>query len=339
MNASTSKPSSPTKAKRKRKSPLRLSTSEHKNMKLNKPEPATVATIKPPKSAGVKRKAEKPEGKTENVDYGDKYPILKDQDLVCKFLKVQMTNNQKGRIRQAVRESLQGTSSILEPEVIHSKIQSILRNSTNLTDSELRRIRILYNLLKTALKEQKSNNDNPKPKKHEKTKKKMDGDTSKMKETVKKAKTEKSEKTEQKPPKERGPKRYIVFLGNLPLDIDKDKIINHFSEMNEQIIDIRIPKLDGKKSAIAYLELSNEPSYEFALSKHHSMLGSKRINVLYTAPKKGKITKDKAKAKSAKLIALQKSGKLVGSVPLAKKRSQRRLKMKQAQEKLAAPTA
>lgn len=40
--------------------------------------------------------------------------------------------------------------------------------------------------------------------------------------------------------------------------------------------------------------------------------------------------------KSAKLIALQKSGKLVGSLPLAKKRSQRRLKKKQAEAKLAA---
>ncbi|KAJ8704518.1 hypothetical protein PYW07_011706 [Mythimna separata] len=335
MNTSTSKPPSPIKQKRKRKSELRLSTSEHKNMKLNKPEtvPTTVTTVKPPKSAGVKRKAEKPEGTVENLDYGEKYPILKDQELVCKFLKVQMTNNQKGRIRQAVKESLQGTSSILEPEVIHSKIQSILRNSTNLTDAELRRIRILYNLLKTSLKEQKLSTEGRKPKKPEKTKKKNDGDSPKVKDAAKKVKTEKSEKPDQKP---RGPKRYIVFLGNLPLDISKDKIINHFSEMNEQIIDIRIPKSEGKKSAIAYLELSNEPSYEFALSKHHSMLGSKRINVLYTAPKKGKVTKDKAKAKSAKLIALQKSGKLVGSVPLAKKRSQRRLKMKKAQAKAAA---
>lgn len=336
MNTSNSKPSSPTKQKRKRKSQLRLSTSEHKNMKLSPAETVPITTMKPPKSAAVKRKAEKPEVKDEELDFGNKYPILKDQDLVNKFLKVQMTNNQKGRIRQAVRESLQGTSSLLEPEIIHSKIQSILRNSTNLTDSELRRIRILYNLLKTSLKEQKLSGESVKPKKADKTKKKMDGDTPKVKDTVKKEKTNKTDKVEQKP---RGPKRYIVFLGNLPLDVDKDKIINHFSEMNEQIVDIRIPKLDGKKSAIAYLELSNEPSYEFALSKHHSMLGSKRINVLYTAPKKGKITKDKAKSKSAKLIALQKSGKLVGSVPLAKKRSQRRLKMKQAQAKLAAQNA
>nr|XP_049700602.1 uncharacterized protein LOC110373794 isoform X1 [Helicoverpa armigera] len=356
-----------TKLKRKRKSKTKFTTSEQKNIKLDTTE--TIATINPlkPSKTGPKPK---PVEETNDND-NEKYPILNNKELIDRFLKVQMTNNQKvllnelmekdckqlfirmrgvgwipvkqqaeGRIRQAIRESLQGTSNVVVPEIIHNKIQSILKGSPNLTDSELRRIRILYNLLKTALKEKSLAAPKAKP---EKVKKSVEEDTKpkkiedKEKDSVKK---EKTEKREQLVKKTKGPKRYVVFLGNLPLDVDKEKIINHFSEMNEHIIDIRIPKaLEGKKNAIAYLELSNEPSYEFALSKHHSMLGNKRINVLYTAPKKGKVTKAGAKSKSAKLIALQKKGKLVGSIPLAKKRSQRRLKMKQAQAKLAAENA
>ncbi|CAH0698005.1 unnamed protein product [Spodoptera exigua] len=301
--------------------------------------PAKVAKTQN-KTIGTKSKQE--DGKLEG---NDRFPILKNQELISKFLKVPMSNNQKGRIRQAIKASLQGTSNTIQPEIIHNKIQSILNESPNPTDSQLRRIRILYNLLKTSLEgkdkkvefKPKVKVEKDKPEKKEKIKKETeDGSTEKEKE----GKNDKGEKKEQIAKKVKGPKRYVVFLGNLPLDIDKDKIMNHFSEMNEHIVDIRIPKaMDGKKSAIAYLELSNEPSYEFALSKHHSMLGNKRINVLYTAPKNGKQSKTSAKGKSAKLIALQKSGKLVGSIPLAKKRSQRRLKMKQAQAKLAAETA
>ncbi|KAJ0170229.1 hypothetical protein K1T71_014157 [Dendrolimus kikuchii] len=237
----------------------------------------------------------------------EKYPVLKNEELVAKFMNVPLNNNQKGRIRQAILLKYRGTASDLLPEVIHSKIQGILKSSENLTDSDLRRIRIMYNMLKTALIKG-SLGDEIKKKKKPKTRTNKEG--------------------------EKGPKRYIVFLGNLPLDVDKEKIKNHFVEMNEQIVAIRIPKIkEGKKSAIAYLELSNEPSYELALSKHHSMLGTKRINVLYSIQKNSKISKAEAKSTSAKLIALQKSGKLIGSVPLAKKRSQRRMKMKKAKAK------
>ncbi|XP_026741961.1 nucleolar protein 6-like [Trichoplusia ni] len=325
------KPASATTKKLKRKSRAKVTTSEPKNIKLNTSDALSITTLKPVKPV-------KDEKQAEFEEFSKRYPILKNQELVDRFLKVPMTNNQKGRIRQAVRDSLNGTSNVLVPEIIHSKIQSILRSSDNLTDSELRRIRILYNLLKTALKGEKVASETVKPKVEQvKSKRKVEEDSPKVKEVVKKKKEEKHEPREQLVKRVKGPKRYVVFLGNLPLDIDKEKIMNHFSEMNEHIIDIRLPKnAENKKSAIAYLELSNEPSYEFALSKHHSMLGSKRINVLYTAPKKGKVSKANAKGKSAKLIALQKSGKLVGSLPLAKKRSQRRLKKKQAEAKLTA---
>ncbi|CAH1642970.1 unnamed protein product [Spodoptera littoralis] len=341
MDDSTKTSPSITRQKRKRKSKTKFTASEQKSPKLDN---STELPVKPEKIAKIQTNTvgTKSQDDVKLLEASERFPILKDQGLVNKFLKVPMSNNQKGRIRQAIRDSLHGTSNILVPEIIHNKIQSILKGNANLTDSELRRVRILYNLLKTSLKEKEKKVDIKQKLKIEKEKvdkvKKETEDSPKAKE--KEGKKDKGEKKEQLEKKVKGPKRYVVFLGNLPLDVDKDKIINHFSEMNEHIIDIRIPKqLPGKKKAIAYLELSNEPSYEFALSKHHSMLGNKRINVLYTAPKNAKQTKSGTKGKSAKLIALQKSGKLVGSIPLAKKRSQRRLKQKQAQAKLAAESA
>ncbi|KAM3955969.1 uncharacterized protein ACR2FA_010080 [Aphomia sociella] len=259
---------------------------------------------------------------------GDKYPVLKDEKLVERFLSVPMNNNQKGRFRQILRDKLKDTSDTLLPDVIYSMIQLILKSSTTLTDTDLRKIRILYNMLKTAVlngvkgdKSIKVENKvlvktEPLSVEDRDENEKVDVDKEKKEGPVKKVK---------------GKKRYVLFIGNLPLDIDKEKIMEHFTELSEEIADVRIPKLnEDKKSAIAYIELKSEPSYERALSKHHSMLGTKRINVLYTTQKNGKMSKAEAKSKSAKLQALQKSGRLIGSVPVNRKRSHRRMKMKRA---------
>ncbi|KAG6447304.1 hypothetical protein O3G_MSEX004834 [Manduca sexta] len=314
--------------KRKRKSSTTLAAaSEPKTLKIGTPETTIKAkTVSETKNKTVKQKKNATKI-TDDIktmeDAFKKYPVLQDNELISKFRKVPLNNNQK--------------------DIIHGKIQAILKRSKDLTDSEIRRVRILYNMLTTSVQKviQKSDTESEsvepktvskeKKKKEKKVKVKVEGDLDEK---------ENKEKKEQLVNKPRGPKRYVVFVGNLPLDIDKEKIMDHFSEINEQIKDVRLPKpLEGRKSAIAFIELSNEPSYEIALSKHHSMMGNKRINVLYTAQQNSKISKAEAKSKSAKLIALQKSGKLLGSVPLNKKRSQRRKKMKAAQAREAAASA
>ncbi|XP_068621999.1 uncharacterized protein PF3D7_1120000-like [Battus philenor] len=307
--------------------------------KANKESKDTKENVKESIESEIKRK--------KLTEANHQYPILKDEQLVRKLQSVPMTNNQKGRIRQVLRDSLKGTSEILAPEVIHNRIQAILKGSEKHTDSDLRKMRILYNMLKTALKtdvtKSEKDIDKDKSKKVLKKKKKVklitdlkeekDIVTNPIGEGTKKQDNENVQKV-------KGPKRYVVFVGNLPLDIDKEKIKQHFSEIKDFIKDIRLPKQkEGKKSAIAYVEVENEMTYELALSKHHSMLGNKRINVLYTAQKNGKVSKTEAKSKSAKLVALQKSGKLIGSLPLKKKRSHRRMIMKQAQAKLAVISA
>ncbi|XP_046974839.1 nucleolin-like [Vanessa cardui] len=266
-------------------------------------------------------------------ELAEKYPVLKNDDLVKKFLGVTMTNNQKGRIRQQLRDNLKGTSEVLLPEVIHNRIQGIVKDIITLTDAELRKIRILYNMLKTSVQTESTASKVEKKKKKKKNKKpkdkvKVEADKTENEATDNKA-VDKVEKEEIK--KTKGPKRYVVFVGNLPLDIDREKLTHHFYEIREHIVDVRIPKpAEGKKSCIAYVELKNEPSYELALSKHHSMLDNRRINVLYTTQQNSKISKTEAKSKSAKLVALQKSGKLMGSISLNKKRSHRRMKAKKA---------
>ncbi|XP_063544675.1 RNA-binding protein 34-like [Cydia strobilella] len=255
-----------------------------------------------------------------------KYPILKDKELVERFMAVSMSNNQKGRVRSTFRDRLKGTSDAMLADVIHTKMQAILKLPEQ-TDSALRKLRILYNMLKTAVKGKKFIKKEPVKKIQEVKKIKENKDE---KEDNGADESKKDKKQEQKV---KGPKRYVVFIGNLPLDISKDKISEHFSDLSSQIVSVRIPKpLESKKSAIAYLELKDEISYELSLSKHHSMLDNKRINVLYSTQKNSKISKTEAKGKAAKLVAMQKSGQLAGSISQNKKRSARRKKMKLAQK-------
>ncbi|XP_022130806.2 uncharacterized protein LOC111004204 [Pieris rapae] len=263
------------------------------------------------------------------------YPILNNSELVKKFLDVPMTNNQKGRIRQMIRDSLKGTTENPLPDVIHGKMQSLIKSSKELTEAELRKIRILFNMLKTSLQhgieEKKLKKEKPKDKTVELSKEKIQNTTSEKEQLNENEDKSMTAKREQKV---KGPKRYVVFVGNLPVDIEKETILQHFADLGDKIVDVRLPKQEeGKKSSIAYVELKDDHSYELALSKHHSMLDNKRINVLYTTQKNSKISKSEAKSTSAKLVALQKSGKLIGSVPLNRKRSHRRNKAKRARAK------
>ncbi|KAL0809672.1 hypothetical protein ABMA28_011191 [Loxostege sticticalis] len=317
------------KRKKKTKSPV-----EEKTMKLEVVSEPVVTTKQ---NAGV-QKTECPKVMFEGLtmeEIGEKYPILKNDELVQRFLNVPLTNNQKGRIRTVLRDNLKGTSDNLLPDVIHDRIQAVLKSSTDLTDTDLRKIRILYNMLKTAIKAEKSSLEKKEIEKNEAKKKPVKKEKEKEKKDDDKDKPEApKQKKEPLVKKIRGQKRYVVFLGNLPMDIDKEKIMQHFSELSNHIVDVRIPKAkEDKKSAIAYVELKNEPTYELALSKHHSMLGNRRINVLYSTQKNSKISKAEAKSKSAKLVALQKSGKLIGSTAANKKRSHRRAILKRARAK------
>ncbi|XP_026465111.1 uncharacterized RNA-binding protein C365.04c-like [Ctenocephalides felis] len=121
------------------------------------------------------------------------------------------------------------------------------------------------------------------------------------------------------------------FLGNLPYTIDKDTLKTHFDKAG-QIRDVRIVKEKGsnRPKGFAYVELTDPESYQRALSLHHSMVGGRRINVLYTQPghKKSAEAKKIVKQKNFKLGAMRKQGMLAGSVKQTQSRNARRNKAK-----------
>ncbi|GBP64998.1 Uncharacterized RNA-binding protein C365.04c [Eumeta japonica] len=253
------------------------------------------------------------------------------------------------RIRQLLRDSFTGTPEHKMPEVLNKKIEWIINNSQNpdlLTDAELRKIKILYNMLKTwqkklELKSEEITGGKEKIKKQGKKKGKplegMAGDHIDWSKAIGKrvdaAKDEQKKEDYQKKEKELKPKhkRYVVFVGNLPNAVDKLQIMQHFAEFSDNIKSVRIPKTkDGESHSFAYVEFDDEPSFEYALSRNHTMMGNRRINVEYTTHKNSKVSKSEAKGKAAKLSALQRSGVLLGSVPLSRKRSARRKKMREA---------
>ncbi|KAJ8924287.1 hypothetical protein NQ315_007080 [Exocentrus adspersus] len=124
-------------------------------------------------------------------------------------------------------------------------------------------------------------------------------------------------------------KRYVLFVGNIPYDTNRQDIIEHFKKSGE-IKDVRIQteKKTSRPRGFAYVELANEESYQKCLSMHHTFLKDRRINVLYTqgGKKKGVDKKKEIKVKNMKLHAMRKQGKLAGSKKESQKRSFRRAK-------------
>lgn len=62
-------------------------------------------------------------------------------------------------------------------------------------------------------------------------------------------------------------KRFVLFVGNIPYDTNKQDLIEHFKKSGE-IKHIRIPteKKTSKPRGFGYLELSNEESYQVKIS-------------------------------------------------------------------------
>ncbi|GJQ86809.1 hypothetical protein Trydic_g5596 [Trypoxylus dichotomus] len=127
--------------------------------------------------------------------------------------------------------------------------------------------------------------------------------------------------------------RYVLFVGNLPYNVTKEDIQQHFAKIGK-IKDIRIPldKATNKCRGFGYLELLDQTSYEKALSLHHSSLKGRRINVLYSqgGKKQGDEKKKEIKGKNFKLHAMRQEGKLSGSVKQTQKRAARREKKRNA---------
>lgn len=75
--------------------------------------------------------------------------------------------------------------------------------------------------------------------------------------------------------------RFLLFVGNLPYDIQEAELVAHFKNANPDRIRIR------KEKGIAFLEFDNEgkeiqSKMDHALAMHHSTIRKRKINVELT---------------------------------------------------------
>ncbi|KAK6462575.1 hypothetical protein DFJ63DRAFT_163084 [Scheffersomyces coipomensis] len=78
----------------------------------------------------------------------------------------------------------------------------------------------------------------------------------------------------------KGP-RFILFVGNLPFDIEQTELLSHFKNSNPDRVRIRQDK------GIAFLEFDNDSQeiqskMELSLKMHHTILRNRKINVELT---------------------------------------------------------
>ncbi|OQR86207.1 hypothetical protein ACHHYP_10854 [Achlya hypogyna] len=79
-----------------------------------------------------------------------------------------------------------------------------------------------------------------------------------------------------------------LFLGQLPFTATEDKIRKHFHEAGEIKIRMATDKQTNKFKGTAFIEVADSKALGAALSRHHSLLDGRRINVELTANGGGK---------------------------------------------------
>ncbi|CAH1772360.1 unnamed protein product [Owenia fusiformis] len=93
-----------------------------------------------------------------------------------------------------------------------------------------------------------------------------------------------SKETAKKPEKKAQKKSYVLFVGNLPYNVTKQQLEEHFIRTGG-VKTIRLPteKTTGKPRGFAYIEFKNNKAFMFALMLHHTELLGRQINVEFTS--------------------------------------------------------
>jgi len=107
--------------------------------------------------------------------------------------------------------------------------------------------------------------------------------------------------------KSKHPKKFILFIGNLPYDVKKEQVREHFKSVKDGIKDIRLStdEKTGKGRGFAFIELPDNTSYQAALKLNKRKMGERVIRVEYTTP-------GKSQNKSRKKFMNSKTKKLLG---------------------------
>jgi len=107
--------------------------------------------------------------------------------------------------------------------------------------------------------------------------------------------------------KPKHPKKFILFIGNLPYDVTKEQVGEHFKTVKDGIKDIRL-STDAKTKkgkGFAFVELLNDTAYQAALKMNKRKMGERVIRVEYTTP-------GKADSKNRKKFINKKTKKILG---------------------------
>jgi len=83
-------------------------------------------------------------------------------------------------------------------------------------------------------------------------------------------------------------KKFCLFVGNLPYEVTKEEVGEHFKSLKDGLIAVRImtDKKTGKGKGFGFIELRNDGAYKAALKLHKQKMGDRVIHVEYTTPGK-----------------------------------------------------
>ncbi|KAK3894226.1 hypothetical protein Pcinc_001988 [Petrolisthes cinctipes] len=108
-------------------------------------------------------------------------------------------------------------------------------------------------------------------------------------------------------------RKYILFLGNLPYDIEEAEVEEHFKVLKGSIkrLTLLTDKTTGRGRGCGFLELSTVQAYQNALKLNLSQLKDHKIRVEYTVPgnKKNSSRKKFMKMKTKKILGQNKKAK------------------------------
>jgi len=107
--------------------------------------------------------------------------------------------------------------------------------------------------------------------------------------------------------KPKHPKKFCVFVGNLPYDVKEEDVREHFKSLKDGIKAVRFmtDKKTGKGKGFGFLELANEDAYKGAMKMNKKKMGERVIRVEYTTP-------GKSDNKGRKKLIHNKTKKLLG---------------------------
>ncbi|CAL4060277.1 unnamed protein product [Meganyctiphanes norvegica] len=103
------------------------------------------------------------------------------------------------------------------------------------------------------------------------------------------------------------PKKFCLFVGNLPFDVTEEQVREHFKSVKDGLKAVRLmsDKKSGKGKGFGFIELLNSGAYTAAMKLHKRKMGERVIRVEYTTP-------GKSDNKSRKKFINNKTKKLLG---------------------------